>query len=115
MRFLLFLLLGTLVFGFAFPAFILIVGLFVLILLGLILFSFVTGAFGGRNVTIYTTKRTFDPYAGRQEQNHPGDPEVFGGTKSYPDESDTIDFGEDAEAEVVELPASALRKEDDDA
>lgn len=113
MRFLLFLLLGTLLFGFAFPAFILIVGLIALVVLALIFISFFTGAFGGRTV-IYTSKRDFDPFAGRQQKEHPADdPEVIG-KAAYPEENDAADFGEDAEGEVVELPATALRKEEDE-
>ena len=43
MRFLIFLLLGTLIFGFAFPAMLLFIGLFGVMLLALIIFNMLRG------------------------------------------------------------------------
>lgn len=114
MRALLFLILGTLVFGLAFPAFILIVGFFLLIFVALAIYSMITGAFGGRHVIIYKNGRRVDPSAGRRNDRQTADnPEVIdGGSRCVSD--DVYDFGEEAEGEIVELPASALSKEDDD-
>lgn len=110
MRLLLFLILGTLFFGIAFPAFILIVGFLLLIFAALAIFSFLTGAFGGRNVIIY---RNGGRTAPRDERNERGEPEMRARTDCR-ENSDIYNFGEDAEGEVVELPSSALTKDSEE-
>lgn len=112
MRFLAFLLLGTLIFGFAFPAFILFVGLFAMILVGVLAYN----AMRGGTFRVYTNRGggyQRNPFGARRE-SPPEDPEVIGedaGSRAnyaepegQPDEQD---------GEVVELPASALRKDDE--
>lgn len=114
MRLLLFLIIGTLIFGFAFPAFIFIVAFFLLIFVVLALFSFFTGALGGKHVIIYKNGKRVDPFGERAGSAHTADnPEVIG-KAGYGGSGGANDFGEDAEPEVVELPASALRKESEE-
>ena len=107
MRLLVFLLIGTLIFGFAFPAVILIAGVAGIILFALI----IAGLLRRGGVRVYTS-RSYDPFSGRTSERR--GPEVIDTTDD--DEQDNSAFndnldGED-EGEIVELPATALRKED---
>lgn len=114
MRLLLFLLLGTLIFGVAFPAFILI-AVFILFILAIILvIAFLKGVFGGQNVIIYKNGRRVDGFGKKNNRRHTADdPEIIT-RRGYPENRDANDFGEHAEPEIVELPPSALSKDDED-
>lgn len=113
MRLLLFLLLGTLIFGVAFPAFILIAVLVLLILAAVAIFGLLTGIFGGKNVIIYKNGRRVDNFGKKSSGRHTAnDPEVITG-RGYSENGDADDFGEHAEPEIVELPSSALSKDED--
>ncbi len=111
MRLLAFLLIGTLIFGFAFPAAILLVGVAGIVILALI----VRGLLRGGGVKVYTAGSD-DLFRNRRNENR--EPEIIDLTEetmdlNYDFEVDNrSDFGEDAEGEIVELPATALRKED---
>lgn len=113
MRLLLFLLLGTIIFGVAFPAFILIAFLVLFILAVMMIIAFLTGIFGGKNVIIYKNGRRVDGFGKKSGKRHTADdPEVIT-RRGYPENSDADDFGEHGESEIVELPASALSKDDE--
>lgn len=106
MRLLIFLLLGTLIFGFAFPAMLLFIALFGVILLAAIVINFLRG---GSTFRVYTTK-DFQRRGGDEFEER----EVFDSPfhdASEP-ESQSADFEDDGE--VIELPATALRKEESD-
>ncbi|HAJ93551.1 MAG TPA: hypothetical protein DCM41_01530 [Synergistaceae bacterium] len=112
MKLLVFLLIGTLIFGFAFPAVILIAGL-----VGIVLFALIiAGLLRGNGVRVYTSSKSYDPFRGGSYRKN--DPEVIDTTdESLDDHSDfagseTGDPDEEQEGEIVELPATALRKED---
>jgi hypothetical protein len=111
MRILAFLLIGTLLFGLAFPAAILFVALLVFIIFAVGIFALVRGG----SFTVYRGGREQPPYdrRGQTGSGHGSErnqqPPVM-----HPEEIDVIEFGEDAEGEIVELPASALRKDDDE-
>lgn len=114
MRLLLFLILGTLIFGVTFPAFILAVALFLLILAVIMIFGLLTGLFGGKNVIIYKNGRRVDSFGKKRDARHTADdPEIITGA-DHSENRDVNDFGEHAEPEIVELPASALSKDDDE-
>lgn len=110
MRFLIFLLLGTMIFGFAFPAFIFFVGLFAMILIAVLVFS----AMRGGTFRIYSNRsgQERNPFNTKRE-SPPDDPEVIGeetgNYTNYPEQEGQTD---DQDGEVVELPASALRKDE---
>lgn len=112
MRVLLFLILGTLVFGLAFPAFILIVGFLLLMFAFAAIFIMLSSVFGGKNVIIYKNGRRVDPFGDRDNSKHTADnPEIIV-NRNHTDDDDVYAFGQDAESEVIELPADALSKED---
>lgn len=112
MRLLLFLILGTLIFGVAFPAFILIVGLLLFILALVAVFGLFTGVFGGKNVIIFKNGRRVDNFGKKNSSRHTADnPEVIT-RPGYSENGDTDDFGEHAAPEIVELPSSALSRDD---
>jgi hypothetical protein len=109
MRFLIFLLLGTLIFGFAFPAFLLIFGFFALVIIAAI----IIGALRGGTFHVYTN-RDFD----QRRESPPDDPEVLN-SDEQPFDNDQYEAPREEEGqtdeddgEVVELPASALHKDD---
>lgn len=108
MPFLIFLLLGTLLFGFAFPAFILGIGLFAII----IFIAIIIGILRGGMFRVYTN-RTYGPDANRYAGHTTDDSTYIGPTDDdvYPpkDNEGSDVFAE--EGEVIELPSSALRKE----
>ncbi|MEA4872716.1 MAG: hypothetical protein VB076_07900 [Synergistaceae bacterium] len=111
MRLLVFLLIGTLIFGFAFPAIILIAGL-----VGIVLFALIiAGLLRGNGVRVYTSK-SYDPFSGGSYRK--SNSEVIDTTdESCEDHSDfagsePADHDEEQEGDIVELPATALRKED---
>ena len=116
MRFLLFLLIGTLIFGFAFPAMIFFIGFIGLLLCALILYKFLTGASSFR---VYTS-RDFSPPergepSGRRMVYTEDDPEVV--SHGRPRDPDAVNVAADEEeieeaSEIVELPATALRRDD---
>ena len=112
MKLLIFLLIGTLIFGFAFPAIIFLAGfvgiaLFVLIIAGLL---------RGNGVRVYTSSKSYEPFSGGSYRKSRS--EVIDTTdESWDDHSDftgsePADLDEEQEGEIVELPATALRKED---
>ena len=111
MKLLVFLLIGTLIFGFAFPAVILIAGVAGIVLFALI----IAGLLRRGGVRVYTSG-SYDPFSGRTSERR--GPEVIDTTDE--DEQDnsafndnvTIDLDGEDEGEIVELPATALRKED---
>lgn len=114
MRLLIFLLLGTLIFGVAFPAFILIAVFFLFLLALIAVIGLFTGIFGGKNVIIYKNGRRVDSFGKKNSTRHTADdPEIIT-RRDYPENRDADDFGESAEPEIVELPASALSKDDED-
>lgn len=124
MRFLLLLLLGTLIFGFAFPAMLLIMGLLGILLIGLIIYRLIKGS---SSFTVYTSK----DFRRRGADEDEDDEHTFGGRKrvnaggtrqaqqDQPPRDPSVENiamdEEDVEevCEVVELPATALRKDDD--
>lgn len=107
MRLLIFLVLGTLIFGLAFPAFILMAGLLLLIFAIITIFSM----FGGKRVIIYQNGRRVYNIGKRKDRRSTADnPEVIT-SDDYAGNKDTYDFGEQAEPEIIELPPSALRKD----
>ena len=111
MPFLIFLLLGTLIFGFAFPAFILLVGLFAVVLLAVMIISF----FRGGTFRVYTNRPTgqySNPYGGREPDDEYYERPIGDDVRPNDTQETHDDFSE--EGEVIELPSSALRKEEDD-
>lgn len=114
MRLLLFLLLGTLIFGVAFPAFILLAAFILFILAAVLIIVFLKGVFSGQNVIIYKNGRRVDGFGKKSSRRHTADdPEIIT-RRGYPENRDADDFGEHAEPEIVELPPSALSKDDED-
>lgn len=112
MELLVFLVLGTLIFGFVFPAFILIAALLLLIFAIIALFSMFTGLFGGKRVIIYKNGRRVDTAGKTNNKRSTADnPEVIA-NDDYAANKDVYDFGDQAEPEIVELPASALSKDE---
>ena len=111
MRFLIFLLLGTLVFGFAFPAMIMFLGLIAIAVFAMIIYNLLRG---GSYFKVYTN-RTYDPHSARQESTS-DNPEIIEETVEENDSGDYVkqDSGFEDEGEIVELPSTALRKEDED-
>lgn len=111
MRGLLLLIIGTLIFGVAFPAFIFIVGFLLLVFIIAAIFIMLSGIFGGKHVIVYKNGKRVDPFSNRNNDKHTADnPEVIV-TRNRVEESDVSDFGQDAEGEIIELPADALSKE----
>lgn len=111
MKLLVFLLIGTLIFGFAFPAVILIAGL-----VGMVLFAMIiAGLLRGGGVRVYTSGSR-DPIAGEAYRKKGF--EVIDTTdddiRDDPvfSENEPTDIDEEEEGEIIELPATALRKED---
>ena len=108
MRFLIFLLLGTLIFGFAFPAMLLFIGLFGVMLLALIIFNMLRG---GSSFRVYTTRGFEPPH--REDYRSSDEQQIFNSpTDAETEEPHQSSYFED-EGEVIELPATALRKEDE--
>ena len=111
MKLLIFLLIGTLIFGFAFPAIILIAGL-----VGIVLFVLIiAGLLRGNGVRVYTSKN-YDPFRGSSYRNS-GSEVIDTTDDNWDDHSDiasrkATDIDEEQEGEIIELPATALRKED---
>ena len=111
MRLLAFLLIGTLIFGFAFPAAIFLVGLAGLAILALLIAGLLRG--GGGKVYTAGSNDLF-----RNRRNETRGPSIIDTTEETMDsgcdfEADNQpDFDEESEGEIVELPATALRKED---
>jgi hypothetical protein len=109
MRLLAFLLIGTLIFGFAFPAAIFLVGLAGLAILALL----IAGLLRGGGVKVYTagSNGLF-----RNRRGETRDPTVIDATEETMDDDSEADnqpdFDEESEGEIIELPATALRKED---
>ncbi len=105
MRLLIFLLLGTLIFGFAFPAMLLFIALFGVILIAAIVINFLRG---GQTFRVYTT-RDFEHRGHNDdfEERQVFDSQQGDNTASSEQSSDFEDEGE-----VIELPATALRKEE---
>lgn len=113
MRALLFLIIGTLIFGLAFPAFIFIVGFLLLMFIIAAAFIMLSGVFGGKHVIIYKNGKRVDHFGDRNDDKHTADnPEVIV-SRNRAAESDVSDFGQDAEGEIIELPPDALSKEDE--
>jgi hypothetical protein len=110
MRLLAFLLLGSLVFGLAFPAAIMLIGLFALLVFAAAIF----GLLRGGSFRIYTSQNAHRHAADSKHGKATlDDPEVIDMKDHYEhgNYADQDDFEE--EGEIVELPATALRKEDD--
>ena len=112
MRFLAFLLLGTIIFGFAFPAFILLFGFFAFVIKAAIVIS----ALRGGSFRVYTN-RDF----GQRRQSPPDDPEVlephedqYSDEPEYEEPREEEGQTDEDDGEVVELPASALHKDDEE-
>jgi hypothetical protein len=114
MRLLAFLLLGTLIFGLAFPAAILIIALFAAMLIILM----VIGVLRGGMFKVYTT-RNYGGFGENGKDSPADNPEVIDadGYGSEDSCSDSIRHqaasDEEQEGEIIELPATALRKEYD--
>ncbi len=111
MKLLVFLLIWTLIFGFAFPAVILIAGL-----VGIVLFALIiAGLLRGGGVRVYTSGN-YDTFRGRAYREKSS--EVIDTTNEsiHEDpvfvENKPINFDSEEEGEIIELPATALRKED---
>ena len=116
MRFLLFLLIGTLIFGFAFPAMIFIIGFIGLLICAVIVYKFLTG---GQSFRVYTS-RDFSPPedegpSSRRMVYTEDDPEVVSHGRRNPDAVNVAADVEEIEeaSEIIELPATALRKDDE--
>ena len=116
MRFLLFLLIGTLIFGFAFPAMIFIIGFIGLLICAVIVYKFLTG---GQSFRVYTS-RDFSPPgdegpSSRRMVYTEDDPEVVSHGRRNPDAVNVAADEEEIEeaSEIIELPATALRKDDE--
>lgn len=111
MRLLLVLIIGTLIFGLAFPAFIFIVGFLLLMFIIAAAFIMLSGIFGGKHVIVYKNGQRVDPFGNRKDDKHTADnPEVIV-TRNRAGGNDVSDFGQDAEGEIIELPSDALSKE----
>lgn len=115
MRFLIFLILGTLIFGLVFPAFIVLVGLLLLIFMVIGIFGSLTGIFRNKRVIIYQNGRRFDAANDkkRNKESTADNPEIIT-SDEYAENQDVYDFGDQAEPEIIELPSSALRKDDEE-
>ena len=116
MRFLLFLLIGTLIFGFAFLAMIFIIGFIGLLICAVIVYKFLTG---GQSFRVYTS-RDFSPPedegpSSRRMVYTEDDPEVVSHGRRNPDAVNVAADEEEIEeaSEIIELPATALRKDDE--
>ncbi|MEG1642471.1 MAG: hypothetical protein RR272_05085 [Synergistaceae bacterium] len=103
MKFLIFLLLGTLIFGFTFPAFIIGIGVLAMILLGVIIAIILARGNNGTFFKVYTN----NPYS--EDSNDDTSETVFTTTSETQHKEEPDIFEE--EGEVIELPESALRKE----
>lgn len=111
MRLLIFLILGTLIFGYSFPAYILGAFLLLLIIVIIAIFGMFTGLFGGKHVIVYRNGRRVDTASKTSNKRSTADnPEVITGD-DYSGNRDIHDFGDQAEPEIVELPSSALSKD----
>ncbi|MDD4159703.1 MAG: hypothetical protein PHO18_02025 [Synergistaceae bacterium] len=116
MKLLIFLLIGTLIFGFAFPVAIFFTGLIGVVLFALIIAGFLRGS----GVRVYTSSsKNCDPFSeGSYTKNGTEVTEVIDSTDDdHEDRSGfaanhSADLDEEEEGEIVELPATALRKED---
>lgn len=104
---LLFLIIGTLIFGFAFPAFILVAGFLLLIFVILAMVGLFTFTVNRKHVIIYRNGQRVGRYDDRRDPHTADNPEVI--SEPNRNESDFYDEGE-----VVELPASALSKGGED-
>ena len=112
MKLLVFLLIGTLIFGFAFPAVILVAGL-----VGVVLFALIiAGLLRGGGVRVYTSgsrdqfsggayRRTSSEVIDTTDDDISDDP-IFA-------ENEPTEMDGEQEGEIIELPATALRKEDE--
>lgn len=120
MRLLLFILLGTLIFGFVFPAAIIFVGLVFFLLLCVVIWKFLIG---GRAVYVYGQRAGQQTTVDGQEQenvhtihaNTDTEPS-YGRREARDPEAVNVASNEeemDDVSEVVELPATALRREDE--
>lgn len=116
MRFLLFLLIGTLIFGFAFPAMIFIIGFIGLLICVVIVYKILTGR---QSFRVYTS-RDFSPPedegpSSRRMVYTEDDPEVVSHGRRNPDAVNVAADEEEIEeaSEIIELPATALRKDDE--
>ena len=110
MRLLAFLLLGSLVFGLAFPAAIILIGLFALLVFAAIIF----GLLRGGSFRIYTSQSTHGHAADRKRGKATlDDPEVVDMNDHCDHDNYACHDDFEEEGEIVELPATALRKEDD--
>lgn len=111
MRFLIFLLIGTLIFGVKFPAY-----LFLFVFVAMIVFALIiTSLFRrGSSFKIYTTQPFSNRHQGGDanfEPNNRGiNDEVFFDEEPSIKTEETDIFEE--EGEIIELPSTALRKED---
>lgn len=117
MRFLLFLLIGTLIFGFAFPAMIFIIGFIGLLICAVIIYKFLTG---GQSFRVYTSRDFSHPEdeepSSRRMVYTEDDPEVVSHRRRR--NPDAVNVAADEEeieeaSEIIELPATALRKDDE--
>ncbi|MDO5114570.1 MAG: hypothetical protein Q4D58_00595 [Synergistaceae bacterium] len=116
MKFLLFLLLGTLLFGIAFPAMIAFIGLAGIVVLALIFYRLMRG---GSGFTVYTSRDFRGESGGSEERRRiytEEEPEVTNVRRERYGDSINVAADDDEmeeASEVIELPATALRKDDD--
>lgn len=111
------LLFGSLLLAFAFPALIIFFGFIALVLIATIAFALLRG----HTFKVYTTHDGYGNTAQRREAP-PDDPEIIDTTEhsaydddDYTDESGTQSAPDDEDTgEIVELPATALHKDDED-
>ena len=108
MRLLIFLLLGTLIFGFAFPAVILVAGL-----AGMVIFAMIiAGCARRRGQDLYfRLARSVCPEVYREEGPDVIDTEDIRVDPVF-SENGQGDADEEEEGEIIELPATALRKDE---
>ena len=119
MRFLLFLLLGTLLFGFAFPAAILLIGVIGVIIVAIMLYRLLSGGSSYRAFTSrWDEPRSEDEIfinRGRKTIHIEEDPNaVHTGRPINPEAANSAATEADIEdvSEVIELPPTALTKDD---
>ena len=110
MKFLIFLLIGTLIFGIQFPAYLFLFSLFAFVVFSLIILSL----FRGSSAFKIYTNRPFGEYQDANDEfvREPKkiDADIFSDEELFVRRDEPDIFEE--EGEIIDLPASALRKDD---
>lgn len=109
MRFLFFLLIGTMIFGFKFPAYVMLFALLTVVLFFVMMFNLARkgGAFKIYTNRPFTQYKDFFDRSGSASERYHGETVIDIDTPMQTHEPDIFE----EEGEIIELPSSALRKE----